>query len=103
MDEPPSVGCLDTRHARRHFAPPQVLATHRALFMTSPHLAGAAQLLSPNILHGIWRAAEASALRGEQLLNGPFHAPAGPQRVQHKVPGSDHAGSLYPLAPLSVC
>ena len=67
------------------------------------YLALAAQLLSPDILHVIWRAAEASAGRGEQLLNGAFHAAAGPQRVQHKVPGSDHAGSLYPLASPSVC
>jgi hypothetical protein len=34
-----SPACLDTRHARGHFAPRQALGTHRALFVTGPHLA----------------------------------------------------------------
>jgi hypothetical protein len=45
-------------------------------YVADEYLAVAAQLLSPDILHGIWRAAEASAERGKQLLNDAFHAPA---------------------------
>ena len=40
--------------------------------------------------------AEASAGRGNQLLNGRFQAPTGPQRDRLKVSGSHHGRSLYP-------
>src|SRR5215211_2134633 len=85
MGEPPSVGCLDTLHARRRFALRQVLAPHRALFMTGPQLGGRPEIEVDSASWAAWLTDPATRSFSFRGSSGRYTA-----RKEHRSRGGEY-------------